>query len=402
MPKFNYQARTKKGNVQTGTVEAASREAAVATLQGHNLIVIDIESVEAAPVFSRSLKFLQRVKRKEIVVFSRQLSTLIEAKVPLVQALKTLHRQISNPYFKEIVFEMAADVDGGMSLSQALGKHPKVFSGLYINMVKSGEVSGNLDESLTYIADHLEKEYYLIAKVRGAMMYPAFIITGFILAGFVMMTMVVPQLTSILTETEQELPLATRALIGTSNFLKSFWWLVIIAAIAIIGGIVYFIRTPEGRKFWDRIKLKIPILGGVSRKIYITRFAENLGTLIKGGLPIIRSLKVTGDVVGNTVYKDLISTTAEEVKGGNTIASVFERSLEIPPMVAQMIAIGEKSGRLDSILKNIADSYSKEVDNTVSNLAQLIEPILIIILGLGVGVMVAAILMPIYNIAGGM
>lgn len=400
--KFNYLSRTKEGQVQTGTIEAVNQAAAIQILQGRNLVLTEIEPVERTALFSKGLKIFERVKKKDTVIFSRQLSTLVGAEVPLVQSLRALGRQIKNVFFKDSILEIARDVDGGMLFSQALSKHPKIFSPFYVNLIKSGEVSGRLEESLNYLADHLEREYYLISKVRGAMIYPAFILGAFFLVGILMMVMVVPQLIAILKETGQALPLPTRIIIWLSGALRSYGWVFGLIFIGLGIGFWQYIKRPAGRKIWDMIKLKLPIFGRIFQETYLARFTENLSTLIKGGLPIIQALNVSGEVVGNIVFQRIIFEARDEVRGGHTISSVLEKHKEFPAMVIQMMKTGEKTGKLDSILENLAVFYSKEVDNIVSNLSQLIEPMLIIGLGIMVGILVAAILMPIYNIAGGL
>ena len=400
--KFKYQAKNKKGEMQSGTVEASNEEAAIKTLQLHKLVVISIISATEISALFRSIKFLQKVPAKDLVIFSRQLATLIEAKITLLEALQTLHKQTSNTFFREKIFEIANDIEGGRSFSFALSKHPKIFSEFYVNLIKAGEVSGNLQESLLYLAEHVEKQYDLESKIKGAMYYPAFILVAFFAIGMIVMIYVIPQLTLIIEESGQELPIATRMLIASSHLLRYYGWVLAVLGITMGIGIKRYIDTPEGKMNWDKMKLKLPVIGNLFRKIALVRFSENLSTLIKGGVPIVRSLQITGSVIGNEVFKDLIFRTAEKVKSGTSIAKVLGESPEIPPIVVQMISIGEKSGRLDSILDNITRFYTREVNNVVENLSTLIEPVLIVIMGIGVGVMVSAILLPIYSIAGGM
>ena len=400
--KFKYQAKNEKGEMQSGTVEASSETAAIKTLQSHKLVVISIVSIMEVSSLFRSVKFLQKVPAKDLVIFSRQLATLIEAKITLLEALKTLHKQTSNTFFREKIFEIANDIEGGRSFSFALSKHPKIFSEFYVNLIKAGEVSGNLQESLLYLAEHVEKQYDLESKIKGAMYYPAFILVAFFAIGMIVMIYVIPQLTLIIEESGQELPIATRMLIASSHLLRYYGWVLAVLGITMGIGIKRYIDTPEGKMNWDKMKLKLPVIGNLFRKIALVRFSENLSTLIKGGVPIVRSLQITGSVIGNEVFKDLIFRTAEKVKSGTSIAKVLGESPEIPPIVVQMISIGEKSGRLDSILDNITRFYTREVNNVVENLSTLIEPVLIVIMGIGVGVMVSAILLPIYSIAGGM
>lgn len=398
---FDYQARTPEGEIQTGIIEAADRQIAIEVLQRHNLILISLISRSRVSIFSLDIGFLKKVKAKDVVVFSRQLATLVEAKIPLVQSLRVLVKQTSNPKFREVIFEIAADVEGGLALSDALAKHSEIFSNFYVNLVKSGEASGNLDKALTYLADHLEREYDLIQKVKGAMIYPAFILTAFLIIGFLMMVFVVPQLTSFLKETGKDLPFMTKLLMATSDFLKYYFWVIILLGIGVSLWIKRYLKTQGGSQNWDRVKLKIPLIGEIYRKIFVARLMENLSTLIASGLPIIRSLEISGRVVGNDVYKKLLEEAVRQVRAGETIASVFSNSPDIPPMVAQMIEIGERTGQLDRVLKNVSRFYSREVDNAVASLSTLIEPILILILGGAVAVLVASILLPIYNISMG-
>jgi type IV pilus assembly protein PilC len=400
--KFKYQAKNEKGEIQSGTVEASSEAAAIKILQSHKLVVVSITPMMEISALFRSVKFLQKVPAKDLVIFSRQLATLIEAKISLLEALKTLHKQTSNAFFKEKIFEIANDIEGGKSLSYSLSKHPKVFSEFYVNLIKAGEVSGNLQESLLYLAEHVEKQYDLENKIKGAMYYPAFILLAFFAVGIIVMIYVIPQLTAIVEESGQELPITTRILIASSHFLRYYGWILVVFGITMGIGTKRYIDTPEGKMNWDKIKLKLPVIGELLRKIALVRFSENLSTLIKGGVPIVRSLQITGSVIGNEVFKELIFKTAEKVKSGTSIAKVLGESPEIPLIVIQMISIGERSGKLDSILDNIARFYTREVNNVVDNLSTLIEPVLIVIMGIGVGIMVSAILLPIYNIAGGM
>ncbi|MDP3963916.1 MAG: type II secretion system F family protein [bacterium] len=394
---FAYIAKTKQGETQTGIVEAATQEAALDVLHRNQLIVVGMEEKKKSELFTSFTKIFQRVQVKDIVIFSRQLATLFEATVPLVESLRTIGAQIENEHFRHVLNLIADDVDSGTSFSLALAKYPRIFSQYYISMVESGEVSGKLQESLEYLADHEEKEYGLMQKVKGALTYPAVIMIVFVLIAVFLMIFVIPRLTSILTELGTELPLPTRMLIAMSSFLQNWWYLLPI----IFGGsalfLRWYLRTKEGKDQFDVVVLKLPILGNMFRMLYISRIAENLSTLIKGGLPIIKALEVTGRVVGSNVYAKLIARSMEEVKAGNTISSVFSKSSDLPPMVSQMIAVGERSGRLDSILSSLSRFYTREVDQMTSNLTTLIEPIVIVLLGGGVLILVLSILLPIYN-----
>ncbi len=401
--KFNYQARTKEGETQTGTVEAGSREAAIETLQRHDLVVVFLEKVSEVPIYARSLKFLQRIKVKEITIFYRQLAILFEANISPLDALKVLGEQTRNPLFKNLIFDVEKDIRAGEPLSQAMAKHPKVFSDFYINVVKAGEATGKLHEVLKYLADHAEREYNLNHKIRGAFTYPAFIFGLFIIVAVLMMIYVVPQLSSMLEEIGGELPFATKVLIFTSGFLKKWIWLVVLVVIGLAIALMRFIKTEKGGYILDVIKLKTPVFKSLFQKMYLARFAENLKTLLIGGIPILKALDITATVVGNRIYEKIIKEAQEKVKVGGSISSAFANyPKEITPMVSQMIGVGEKAAQLDNILERIAIFYKEEVDRTVANMTQLIEPFMILILGVGVAFLVSSILMPIYNISMGL
>jgi len=398
--KYHYVVRTPQGETQSGTIEASNQSVALKTLQSHNLVIIKLKAAEEISVLSKKLKIFQWVKRKEVYVFFRQLAILVGANVPLVQSLKSLSQQIENPYFKEIIFGVASDVDGGAAFSKALSKYPKVFSSFSVNLIKSGEIAGRLQECLNYLADYLEREYYLISKVRGAMTYPVFILGAFLIVGILVIVMVIPQLTSILTETGQELPLTTKMVIGTSEFVRSWGWVLLLISVAF--GLFFwrYKKTKEGKALWDKIKLRLPIFGKILQKTYLARLADNLSALIKGGVSIIQSLNVSGQVIGNVVFQEIIWQARDEVKVGHSMSSSLEKHREFPALFCQMIKTGEKTGQLDAILGKLSIFYNKEVSNVVDNLSQLIEPILLVGLGIGVAVLVFSVFMPIYNLAG--
>ena len=403
MATFSYNAKTRQGESRSGTVEAPTLESAIDALQRSGLIITGVEPVkQASKLFSGgdiNLNFLKRVSQRDVVVLSRQLSTLFEAKVPVIQALKTLINESSSLLMKEAMVAILDDVNGGSLMSAAMAKHPTIFSPFYISMVRSGEESGKLQEVFTYLADYLERSYELTSKAKNALIYPAFVFTSFIGVVVVMLTVVIPKLTSIFAETGQAVPFYTQIVISSSDFLRSWGWalLILLGAAAVL--LWRYSKTEEGGFLLHSFQLRIPILGGLYKKIYLARFTDNLGTLITAGLPILRALQITSDVVGNKVYRAAILNAVTSVKDGNTIANAIEASPDIPPLVVQMIRIGEEAGRLDFILRSIAKFYGREVDNLLENLVSLIEPALIIFLGVAVGGLVAAILVPLYNLS---
>lgn len=402
MAKFNYSARTREGELKSGVIEASSKEAAVSVLQRHNFIVVSLQAINEIPIWKRSFKFLQKVKSRELVIFSRQFATLIESQIVILEALRTLVDQTTNPYFKEKLTDVANEVEGGSLLSEALRKHPKIFSGLYVSMVRSGEASGNLHQALKNVAENLEYRYALNSKVKSAMMYPIIVLIVFIVIATIMFGFVMPKIVLVLEDLNADLPLITRIMIAITRNFKIYGLLLGLGLIALTIGLVYYFRTSSGRMVWAKTQLKLPLFGGLLTKIYLARFAENISTLTASGLPILHALKVSADVVGNLIFARIIAEARETVRGGSTIASAFQNHKEVPVMVTNMIRVGEKTGRLDLVLKKMAQFYKEEVDTMVANLTTLIEPIMIVILGIGAAILVISILMPIYNSVGNM
>ena len=395
---FSYIAKTSKGENKTGTVEASSEDAALELLQRNDLIVLNIKASASMSLMTKRIKFFDRIPQKEVVVFSRQIATLFEAKVPVIESLKTMVEQTENIAFKEVLNDIAQSVDGGNPLSRSMAKHKKVFTEFYISIIHSGELSGKLEEVFNYLADTLEREFYLTQKVRGAMIYPAFILFALVAVMFVMMIWVIPNLVSVFDDANVELPILTKIVIALSEIFQSYWWLILAALFGSIIGFLKWIKTSNGEVLWGKIQLKVPVFGVMLTKFYLSRFADSLSTLIKGGLPIVKSLEVAANVVGNYTYKVIIQETIENVKTGGTISQVFKSKEEVPVMVSQMMSIGEQAGKLDTTLKTVADFYNKEVERSMDNLVTIIEPLLILVLGVGVGILLVAILMPMYNL----
>jgi len=396
---FSYRAH-KGEEVTEGMVEAPNLGAAseILTDRGLNIISI-VETTGDGKKFSFNLSVLQRVKQKDIVIFSRQLSVMISATLPIVQSLRILVKQVENPYFKSVISEIADEVEGGQKFSVALEKHRKIFSNFYVSMIKSGETSGKLDDVLQYLADQLEKDYDLRSKIKGAMIYPAFIVSGLVLVGIVMMIFVIPNLTEMLTASGQELPISTRILIGTSSFMRNYWWLLILIVVVVVLAVRFIIKTPQGKKVKDLIVLRLPIFGKLLQRIYLVRFTRSLSTLIVGGVPLTAALKIVNEVVGNAVYQEVIEETIKAVEDGESVATIMVQSPLVPSLVSQMMSVGEKTGRLDEVLAKVSDFYSREIENIVSNLTSLIEPFIMVVIGVAVGGMVAAIILPMYSLA---
>lgn len=399
MPTFEYKTRNHQGKTIAGSVEAPSEELAGSILSERGLIIVSLSSAEKGSM-DISIPFLNKIKVKDIVVLSRQLSVMASANLPIVQALRVLIDQTENQELKIIVSEIADEVEGGGKLSDALARHRKVFNDFYINMVRSGEVSGNLDGVLNYLADELEKNYDLMSKIKGAMIYPIFTMSGLVVVGFVMMIFVIPKLTAVLEETGGELPFSTKILIGVSGVMSQYWWMILILGVLLFLAVKWYTnKTKQGRYILDFVKIKLPVFGNLFQKIYLVRMTRTLASLIKGGLPLTQGLEIVSDIVGNVIYKDLIDRTILEVKDGHSIATVFLKSKKMPIMVPRMMGVGEKTGQLEEVLSRLASFYTNEINNMMTNLVALIEPLIIVVMGVAIGLMVAAIVLPMYNLA---
>lgn len=398
MATFEYQARNANGESVSGLIDAPSENVALETLHKKNFMVIGVHERTTSALLS--FKFGNRIKQKDIVIFSRQLSVLFQAQIPVLEALKTLSSETAKSSLKKTINEILDDVAGGTALSQAMGKHPRAFSAFYVNLIRSGEEAGKLQEIFEYLADYLERNYYLTTKARNAMIYPAFILAVFLAVLVIMLVVVFPRLASVLEGTGQALPFYTLAIIAASTFLRQ-WGIILLLLLGGAGvGLYRWAQTKDGKLFFHRLQLSVPIIGGLYKKIYLAQMTDNLQTLFMSGIPLIRALSITQDIVSNVIYKHAIEAAIESVKAGSSISAAFANTPEIPPLTTQMIRIGETSGRLDFILKNLAKFYSREVDSLLENLVALIEPMLIVVLGGGVAIMVASVLVPIYNLVG--
>ncbi len=396
--KFNYKAKNKEGGIQSGVVLATDQLKAESLLANNGLVIISLEQ-QGDDLFSKLNPFGHSVNNKELVMFSRQLATLISARVPIIQSLRILQEQITSKYLLEIIADLISSVENGDSLSSAMVKHPEVFGNVYVSLVRSGEVSGSLDKSLVYLADQLEKDYELKSKVKSAMTYPVFVLSALVVVGLLMFKFVLPKLTSVLEEQGGSLPPVSVALIAMTKFFGAYWWTVIISIIGVILAVKYYVSTQSGRYQWDSMKIHLPIIGDIFEKIYLARFARNLSTLVIGGIPIIKALQIVAEIINNVIYRDILLDTVSKIQAGKSISEGLSGHREFPNIVTQMVKVGEQTAQLDDIMGKLANFYEKEVDNKVATLTTLLEPMIMIILGLGVGALVAGVLMPIYNLA---
>lgn len=399
MADYSYKARSQEGELMSGVVVAPTENVAYGILRDKNLFIVDLKEQKKMKLFANGLSFGKPVKTKEVVIFARQLSVMITSNVPIVRALKVLVKQTENNKFKTIISDVADEVDGGAKLSQSLGRYPKVFSNFFIQMVRSAETTGRLDEILEYLADQSEKDYDMVAKARGALIYPAFILSALVVVAFLMMIFVLPQIMSIFAGTNIPLPITTRIFMGASNFTIKYWWLFIVVAIGLVVGYRIVSQTEKGQERIDLLKLRLPLVGPIFGRTYISRFSRSLSTLLASGVTLTQSLDIVSDVVGNKIYYNLIQETIKQVEAGASITSIFVKSKDVPLILSQMMSVGEQSGQLDKILSKVADFYTRELENSLKNLTTLIEPIIMVIMGVAVGLLVSAIILPIYNMS---
>jgi len=397
---YSYKAKNLKGELVEGMVDAFSEDLVAGLLLEKGLSVIELKKQGFEDFENIISGFLNRVSSKEKVIFFRQLAVMVDANLPIVKILRILVRQTSNKYFKSIIASVTDEVDGGAKLSQAMSKFPNVFSDFYTNIIASGETSGRLGEVVTYLADQQEKDYDLQSKIKGAMIYPAFILTGLFVVAIIVMIFVVPQMTEMLMESGVELPLVTRIFLGISSFFTKFIFLIILIILSVITGFLFVINnTIMGRKYFDLFKIKVPVFGKIAVNIYIVRITRSLKTLLKGGVPASRALRVVKDVVGNVVYRDIIDLTIKDVDEGSSIADSLISSKDMPILVSQMISVGEETGKLEDVLEKLTKFYTNEIDNSVANLSTLIEPIIMVFLAVLVGGFVAAVIMPMWQLS---
>lgn len=395
---YDYKVTTSQGEEQAGSIDAPSIDLAISSLQRRGLIIVEINPAGEGRGLRRRISFFERIPQKNVVILSRQISTLFEANVPVLNAFRLLAQESDNEYFRKILEEVADDIQGGVRISIAMAKHPKVFSLFYVNMVKAAEESGKLSETFLYLADYMERSYELMRKARNALVYPIFVIFVFIVVMVLMLVIVIPQLSGVLLESGQELPLYTKVIVGVSQFFVNYGLILLVIAIAAVAFLWRWARTKTGKLSVDRFRITIPYVGDLYRRLYLSRISDNIDTMLESGIPMIKAIEVTSDVVGNEVYRGVLVDATEAIKGGSSVADAFAQSGEIPQIMIQMTRIGEETGKLGYMLKTIARFYKREVDSAVDTLVGLIEPAMIVVLGLMVGVMLAAVLVPIYNI----
>jgi type IV pilus assembly protein PilC len=397
--KYRYSARRKSGDLQVGFVEGASRDAAANILTSHELYVLSVEEVKPLSWYRSLTAFFSRVKRKELSIFTRQFATMLEAKISIHDCLNSLYYQTSNPELREAIFQVSEDIDAGLSLSQALEKQDYIFFDFYVNLVQSAEVTGQVEQAMGFLADYLEKEMILTGKVKNALVYPAFVIVLSCIVGAILIGIVFPQITPIFTEADFELPLVTKVFLALGTFVRDWWLGISIFFAAALAIVADYVRGDEGKAVVDDLALELPVLGGLLRKLYVARFAEIASVLVKGGIPIAQAIEIGGHTIGSPRYREVLHEIAEGVRRGELMSQAFGRYEKLfPPIVSQMVTVGEQTGKLDEMFVRIGVFYSREVDSLVSNLVELIQPAVMVVIGAMVGLVFAAVLLPLYNL----
>ena len=399
---FTYSAIDGTNIQREGTVEAPTIDAAISAVQKRGYTLVSIDEVNKKGSFKDLINikfsFFNSISYKDVVILSRQISTLFQAQVSPLRVFKLLSAESENEQLQIVLNQVVEDLQSGSSISRALAAHPHVFSSFYVNLVRAGEESGSLDKSFSYLADYLDRQYEVIAKARNALIYPAFVISIFIAVMVLMLTLVIPNIAKILTDSGQELPIYTRIVIGLSDFLVNYIVFILIALAFGGAGLYKFIRTPLGQRTKDEFIISLPYVGDLQKKLLLTRICDNMSTMLSSGISMVQALEVTADVVDNMVYKEIIEYTLSEVKAGRSFSDAIGEFSEVPGVLSQMAKVGDETGSLATILSTLSLFYRREVNNAVDTLIGLIEPAMIVALGLGVGVLLASVLMPIYNL----
>jgi len=396
---FKYKAIDETGVNKEGEIDAPNRDMATSGLQRRGLVIISITEVkEKGALFSFS--FLERVKPKDVVILSRQIATLFEAQVSALKAFTMLAANTENKLLGRKLTQIGDNLQAGVSISGALAHHPDVFSDFYVNMVKVGEETGKLNLTFAHLADYLDRQYALTSKTKNALIYPAFVIITFFVVMTLMFVVVIPKLAAIILDSGQAVPIFTQIIIAISSLFVNYGFFVLIFFVLFGIWIWRMSTTEKGKIYLDSVRLSAPLIGNLYKKLYLSRISDNLDTMLLSGVPIVRAIDITAEVVGNLTYKNLLGVVANDVKAGLALSGAFEKhKREIPGIMVQMVLVGEETGSLGEILKTLTAFYKREVDDAVDTLVGMIEPIMIVVLGLGVGILLVSVLMPIYNMS---
>jgi len=400
---FKYKALNQDGSSKNGIIEAINIDVAINVLQERGLSIVSIKpEEEGGGFFQKNISIFGGVSNKDIVILSRQMATLFEAQVSALRVFQLLAMQSENSILRRELREIVDDLQAGNSISTALSKHPDSFSPFYINMVKSGEESGKLDKTFVYLADYLDRTYEITSKVKTALIYPIFVMFTFVVVMVLMLVVVIPKISVMLQESDQAIPIYTKIVLGISDFFVSYGLFLLVGVI--IGGFFLwkYLQTEVGKTALDDIKITTPFIKNLYSKLYLSRIADNMNTMLISGISMVRGLDLTASVVDNLVYRNILNKTTEDVKAGSSVSSALDKHKQIPGIFVQMVKIGEETGQLGNILKTLANFYRREVTNSIDSIVSLIEPAMIVLLGLGVGFLLAAVLVPIYSISAGM
>lgn len=394
---FAYKAVTKEGGETSGTIEAQTQDSAINALQRSGLVVISVRSADQKNFFEFDLNFFNRVSVKEISIISRQIATLIDAHVPALKTFRLIAAESENPLISKKFTEIADDIQNGIPISGALFKHPSLFSDFYVNMVIGGEESGKLAETFNALSEYLERSYELMSKARGALIYPAFVISTFIVVMVLMLTLVIPKLSDIITQSGQDVPIYTKVVISISYMLVNYG---VFVAMSFVAAAFFVWRYTRGTSFLAHAKLSFPVIGNLYQMLYLSRITDNMHVMLSNGISMVRSIEITAKVVDNEIYQDILKKSVIAVKGGAPLSATLMGHPEIPNVLIQMVKVGEETGELGNILQKLSVFYRREVENAINTVISMIEPVMIVALGIGVGGVLASVLIPIYQIAG--
>lgn len=397
---FDYEVVANNGEKKNGQIDAVSKELAISALQRRGLIVVFIKETEKNKPLLDFVIF-EKIPTKDIVLMSRQISLLFSSQVSALQAFTLLSGNTENKLLAKVLTQVTDDLQAGSAIADALSKHPKAFSDFYVAMVRAGEETGKLNDTFSYLADYLERQYALTQKTKNALIYPAFVVIVFFIIIGLMFTFVIPKLSEIIRESGQAVPFHTKIIMGISQFFVKYGLFLLVFLAAFVFYIYHFSKTLKGKKYMDGLKLKIPGFKNVFEKLYLARLSDNMDTMLSSGIPITRAIEITSQVIGNKVYQDILKDAEEKVKSGGTFSGALSEHIEIPSIMSQMVRVGEETGSINKILKTLGRFYDRSAKEAVDTMVGLIEPIMIVVLGLGVGILLASILLPIYNIAGG-
>ena len=397
---FKYKAIDAEGTNKEGEIDAPNRDMAISGLQRRGLVIVSIAE-EGGHKSLFSISFFDKVSNKDVVILSRQIATLFEAQVSALKTFTMLAASTENKLLSRKLTAVGDDLQAGVSISGALAKHPDVFSNFYINMVKVGEETGKLNQTFLYLAGYLDRRYSLTSKTRNALIYPAFVVVTFFVVMGLMFVVVIPKLSAIILDSNQAVPIFTKIIIALSNFFVHYGFLVLIF-LALLGVWVWrMASTEKGKIYLDEMRLSTPVIGNLYKKLFLSRITDNLNTMLSSGVPIVRAIDITAEVVGSRIYQRILGEVADGVKSGLALSVAFAKhEKEVPSILIQMVLVGEETGSLGNILKTLTNFYRREVDDAIDTLVGLIEPVMIVVLGLGVGLLLVSALMPIYNLAG--